>query len=255
MILDAIIEEKRCEVAVLRQRFKGKQVAKWLKKLPKPRPFLKPKRFCLIAEIKRASPSAGVINDRLNVASLAKAYEESGAAAISVLTDEKYFHGQLFDLNAAKLSTTIPILRKDFIIDETQVYESRLGGADAILLIVRILTDRQLNKLLKLAKKLGLAALVEAHNAVEVRRALKAGAVFIGLNNRDLDSLKVDLRITTKLMKKFPQLKRKMVISESGIKTRADIAILKKAGVKGVLIGEAFLKNGNPPAKISELLS
>jgi indole-3-glycerol phosphate synthase len=255
MILDAIIEEKRREVAILRQRFQGKKIDKWLKDLPKPRPFLKSKRFKLIAEIKRASPSAGVINDRLNVASLAKAYEESGAAAVSVLTDEKYFHGQLSDLNAAKQSTTVPILRKDFIIDEVQVYESRLSGADAILLIVRILTDRQLAKLLKLAKKMKLAVLVEVHNAAEVRRALKAKAPIIGINNRDLDNLKINLQTTVKLMKQFPQLKRKPVISESGIRTRADIINLKTAGVKGVLIGEVLLKSGNPPAKISELLS
>lgn len=258
MILDDIIFNKRQEVTTLKVLIGGKEPAQLVKELPKPRDFLKAfskGKFSLIAEIKKTSPSAGVIRQDINPMSLAKAYEESGAAAISVLTDEKFFQGKLEYIKAAKESTTIPILRKDFIIDESQIFESRLAGADALLLIARILSDDDLNKLIALTEELGMQALVEVHDAKEVERVLKTKAKIIGINNRDLDTFKVDLQNTVKLIKKFPKLKDRIVICESGIKTHKDIETLKKNGVDGVLIGETLLRAKNIPAQIKELLA
>lgn len=257
MILDDIIFNKRQEVTSLKLRLSGKDPRKLIKGLPKPRSFLKAfrkERFSLIGELKKASPSAGVIREDFEPITLAKVYEESGASAISVLTDEKFFQGKLEHLKAAKESTTIPILRKDFIIDESQIYESRIGGADALLLISRVLNDSELDQLTKLTEKLGMQVLVEVHNAEEVERVLKTKAKIIGINNRDLDTFKVDLQNTINLIKKFPKLKDRIVISESGIETRKDIETLKKAGVDGVLIGESLLRSKNIPAKIRELM-
>lgn len=257
MILDDIIFNKRQEVTSLKVKFSGKDPAKLVKGLPKPRNFLKAfkkDKLSLIAEIKKASPSAGVIRQDFDPISLAKTYDESGASAISVLTDAKFFQGKIDYIKSAKESTTIPILRKDFIIDESQVYEARIAGADALLLIVRVLSDEELVNLLALTEKLGMQALVEVHNAEEVERVLKTDAKVIGINNRDLDTFKVDLQTTVKLMKKFPKLKKRIVISESGIESKADIDILKKAGVDGVLIGETLMRSTNIPSKITELL-
>ena len=256
MILDDIIFNKRQEVTVLKARLSGKDPGKLVKGLPKPRNFIKAFRkgkFSLIAEIKKASPSAGVIREDFDPITLAKVYEESGASALSVLTDEKFFQGKLPDLEFAKQSTTIPVLRKDFIIDEAQVYESRIAGADALLLIARILNDSELNKMIELTKELGMQALVEVHNAEEVERVLKAGAKIIGINNRDLDTFKVDPQNTVDLIKKFPKLRDRIIISESGIFTHEHVETLKKAGVDGVLIGESLLRSKNIPAKIREL--
>jgi indole-3-glycerol phosphate synthase len=257
MILDEIIRNKRQEVSLLRMRFSGKNLDELIKALPKPRDFadaFKKGKFSLIAEIKKASPSAGLIRQDFEPITLAKTYEESGASAISVLTDQKYFQGKLEYLKAAKESTTIPILRKDFIIDEHQVYEARIAGADALLLIVRILDDEKLNGLLKLTEKLGMQALVETHNAEEVERALKTKAKIIGINNRDLDTLRIDLQTTIQLMEGFPQLKERVVISESGIVSNEDVEKLKAAGADGVLIGETLLKSKNIGEIIRELM-
>ena len=257
MILDDIIRDKKQEVSSLRQQYSGKNLAELVKALPKPRDFLsafKKGKFSLIAEIKKASPSAGLIRPDFEPITLAKTYEESGAAALSVLTDEKYFQGKIEYLKAAKESTTIPVLRKDFIIAEEQIYEARIAGADAVLLIVRILSDEQLKRLLDLTGKLGMQALVETHNAEEMKRALKTKAKIIGINNRDLDNLKIDLGATFQLMQNFPQLKKRIVISESGIVSGEDIKKLKKAGADGVLIGETLMKSKNIPDKIRELM-
>ena len=257
MILDEIIDNKRQEVSSFKAKLKGKDLSALVAGLPKPRDFLKAfqkGKFSLIAEIKKASPSAGIIRADFDPITLAKTYEESGASAISVLTDEKYFQGKLEYLKAAKESTTVPILRKDFIIDEAQIYEARIAGADAILLIARILKDEELLSFLNLTKELGMQALVETHDADEVERVLKTGAKIIGVNNRDLDLLKIDLQTTLNLLKQFPQLKDRIVISESGIKTRADIRVLKNAGVDGVLIGETLLRSKNIPAMIDQLI-
>jgi len=257
MILDDIILNKRQEVAALKVKYSGKDLLRFANCITPPRDFLKvfPKdKLALIAEIKKASPSAGVIRQDFEPITLAKTYEESGAAAISVLTDEKFFQGKLDYLKLAKESTTIPILRKDFIVDESQIYEARIGGADAILLIVRILTDEELVNFLKLTHELGMNALVEIHNAAEVERVLKTEAKIIGINNRDLETFKVDHQNTVKLIEKYPELKNRIIISESGIKSKAEIETLKKAGVAGVLIGETLMKSNNIPAKIQELM-
>ena len=257
MILDDIIFNKRQEVTSLKVSLSGKDPRKLTKDLPPPRHFAKAFRkgkFSLIAELKKASPSAGVILEQFNPISLARVYEESGASAISVLTDERFFQGKLEYLKAAKDSTTIPILRKDFIIDESQVYESRIAGADALLLIARVLEDSVLADLIELTESLAMQALVEVHNPEEVERVLKTKARLIGINNRDLDTFKVDLKTTLNLMKKFPKLKERMIVSESGIETREQVETLKKAGVDGVLIGETLLRSKNIPAKAKELL-
>lgn len=257
MILDEIVFHKRREVERLKECFAGNDPAALTKGLPGTRPFLKAfrkGRFSLIAEIKKASPSAGLIRPVFEPVTLAKTYEESGAAAISVLTDEKYFQGRLDYLKAAKDSTTVPILRKDFIIDELQIYESRIAGADAVLLIARILDDLELAGMLELAEKLGMQALVEIHDAEEAARVLRTKAKVIGINNRDLDTLKIDLENTPRLIKAFPQLAERIIISESGIASHADVAQLKKAGISGILVGETLLKSDNIPAMIQELL-
>ncbi|MFH1684074.1 MAG: indole-3-glycerol phosphate synthase TrpC [Candidatus Margulisiibacteriota bacterium] len=247
MLLDEIVQNKRQEVT-------GLKIPSSIEGLPKTRPFLSKDKFSLIAEIKKASPSAGLIRPNFDPYSIAKAYEESGAAAISVLTDEKYFQGKLEYIKQVKEITTIPVLRKDFILNEAQVYESRIAGADAILLIVRILSEAELSKLISLTEQLGMQALVETHTAEEAKLAVKVGAKIIGINNRDLDTLKIDLRNTLAILKQVPELKDKIVISESGIKTNRDIQLLKNVGVNGVLIGETILKSDNIPAKIEELM-
>ncbi|MEE8638207.1 MAG: indole-3-glycerol phosphate synthase TrpC [Candidatus Margulisiibacteriota bacterium] len=257
MILDDIIFNKRQEVTSLKVLLSGKHPRKLAKDLPKPRDFLKAFRkgkFSLIAEIKKASPSAGIIREDFKPISLAKTYEECGASAISVLTDDKFFQGKLENIKFAKESTTLPVLRKDFMIDESQIYESRIAGADALLLIARVLEDTDLVELIKLTESLGMQTLVEVHSAEEVERVLKTRAKIIGINNRDLDTFKVDLNNTLQLMGKYPKLKDRIVISESGIKTHEDVEALKKAGVDGVLIGESLLRSKNIPAKVRELM-
>ncbi|MCU0640625.1 MAG: indole-3-glycerol phosphate synthase TrpC [Candidatus Margulisbacteria bacterium] len=255
MVLDDIISAKKETVAALKEHFNLQNVKKLVKDLPKTRGFLKPGKFSLIAEMKKASPSAGVLVDHYQPANLARAYEEAGARALSVLTDGPFFQGRLEHLSEAKEATTIPVLRKDFIIDEAQIYESRIGGADAILLIVRLLTDAELKAFLSLARELTLNCLVETHNAAEVERALKSGANFIGINNRDLDTLQVDLNTTLTLLAKYPELKNRLVISESGISNGAEVKKLKAKGASGILVGESLLKSRDISAKIRELLS
>ena len=258
MLLDEIIFNKRQEVTALKLQQSKLNLAKLVKKLPKTRKFkqiFKKGQLALIAEIKKASPSAGVIKKQYNPINLAKVYARAGAAAISVLTDNKFFKGDLGHLGLVHKAVNLPILRKDFIIDESQVYEARIAGADAVLLIVRILTDSQLVNLLALVRKLGMQSLVEAHNADEVKRALKTEARIIGINNRDLDTLKVNLDTTVNLLNQFPKLRGRIVVSESGIKTREDIQRLKEAGVNGVLVGESILTSQEAKAKVKELLA
>jgi len=256
-VLEDIVFNKRQEVTALKVRLDIPRVKKIVKELPRPRNFLKavPKgKLSLIAEIKKASPSAGVIVDDFVPTFLAKAYEESGASAISVLTDEKFFQGKLEHIKEAKDPTTIPVLRKDFIVDESQIYESRVAGADAILLIVRILSDEQLEDFLGLAHSLKMKCLVEVHDEKEAERALKAEAEIIGINNRDLDTFSVDLNTTFKLMDGFPELREKHVVSESGIDSPGQVRALREKGVSGILVGESLLRSRDIGAKIRELL-
>ncbi|MFA5840115.1 MAG: indole-3-glycerol phosphate synthase TrpC [Candidatus Margulisiibacteriota bacterium] len=258
MLLDEIIFNKRQEVTTLKLCQSKQDLRKLLKKSPKPRNFLnifKKGQLAFIAEVKKASPSRGIIRQQYKPVGLAKGYAKAGASAISILTDQKYFQGKLQDLMAVRKAVGLPTLRKDFIIDESQVYEARLAGADAVLLIVRILKDGELVSLLALVRKLGMQALVEVHNAEEVKRALKTEAKVIGINNRDLDTLQVNLNTTINLLKQFPRLSDRLVVSESGIKTQNDIQRLKLVGVDGILVGESLLTSRDPGRQIQILLS
>ena len=205
----------------------------------------------LIAEFKRRSPSAGEI-DSGDVGERVQAYERGGAAALSVLTDEVHFGGSLDDLRAARATCDLPILRKDFIVDPYQLYVAAVSGADAVLLIVRALDDAKLAGLLGEARGLDLDCLVEAHEAVELERALEQGAEVIGINNRNLDEGVVDVNTTYELMPDVPA--GKTVVSESGISDRAELAELERVGVDAVLIGEALMRAGDAEGKVRELL-
>jgi len=254
MILDEIVKEKLVEVEALKKRLK----LEFKKRdLPNVRDFKKAisrRGMNLIAETKAASPSAGVIFDKYVPENIAVIYERSGASAVSVLTDAVYFNGSIDDLERVRNSIKLPVLRKDFIIDEIQIFESRLSGADAVLLIARILGQDELGRFIKVAKKLGMDALVEVHSAKEARSALDAGAEIIGINNRDLDTLKVDMNMTINMISELPQLKKKVLVSESGISERSQVDLLKRSGVKAVLVGEAILKSPDMRGKIKELV-
>lgn len=206
----------------------------------------------IIAEIKRASPSKGVINDKIDVAEVAKSYEKGGACAISVLTEEDKFKGSLEDLRTVRDAVDLPILRKDFIFDEFQIYEAAEAGADVILLIAAILDDEVLLKLHTLAEEdLGLDALVEIHTLKELERVKKIGAKIIGVNNRDLHSFKVSLDVSRELIKHAR--KNALMITESGISTKDEILELRELGFSGFLIGETFMRSGNIEEDLREL--
>jgi len=206
----------------------------------------------LIAEVKRASPSRGLLCPDFNPVKLAKEYAQGGAAAISVLTEVNYFGGSLDHLASIREEISLPLLRKDFIFDPYQIYESRAYGADALLLIVAMLSQGQLEELLSLSHSLGLKCLVEVHHEAEVDRALLSKAKIIGINNRDLITLAVDINTTRRLRPLLPP--EQIVVSESGISSRHDIEKLKEWGVNAVLIGEALVTAVDIPAKMRELI-
>jgi indole-3-glycerol phosphate synthase len=208
----------------------------------------------IIAEIKRASPSKGIINDKIDIAEVAQMYQRGGAAAISVLTEEDRFGGTLNDLRIARKSVNIPILRKDFVFDEFQIYEAAAAGADVILLIVAMLEDKRLLQLKRLIEdELKLDALIEVHTLEELERAKTLNARIIGVNNRDLHSFKVSLDVSRELIKYVP--KETLMIAESGISSREEILELKELGFKGFLIGETLMRSGNPEAELKNLLN
>ena len=206
----------------------------------------------LIAEIKRASPSRGVLCDHINPAELAQIYYQGGAAAISVLTEANFFLGSISDLELTRKAVDLPLLRKDFIFDPYQVYETRAYGADALLLIVAILSQTELEELLSLSYSLGLRCLVEVHNESEVERAIKSHTEIIGINNRDLTTFAVDIRTTQRLRPLIPD--EKIVVSESGIRNRDDVEKLEEWGVDAMLIGEAFVTAGDILDKMRQLV-
>ncbi|MFA5820515.1 MAG: indole-3-glycerol-phosphate synthase [Candidatus Gracilibacteria bacterium] len=212
------------------------------------RSFLKAVKRGLIAEIKFASPSKGVIyKGKLKVEDIAKIYEENGAVAISVLTDEKFFHGSFENLRRAKKATTrVPILCKDFIVYEYQIYKAREYGADAVLLIVKLLSVDKLKKFLKIAGELKMDCLVEVHDEQDLKKALKAGAKIIGINTRDLKTFRIDIEVVGKLVKKIPR--GKVIVAESGIETRK---AMKR--VNAILVGTAIMSSKNIAAKVKEL--
>jgi indole-3-glycerol phosphate synthase len=206
----------------------------------------------LIAEVKKASPSAGVIAADFQPLSIAREYARGGAHALSVLTDEKYFHGHLAYLRQIREQVELPLLRKDFILDELQVYESVVAGADAILLIVASLDDDALNKLHNIARACQLDVLVEVHDLAEMERALELGADMIGINNRNLKTFQVDLATTEALAEEVPA--DTVAISESGIRDAADVRRVRAAGINAVLVGETLMRAKNVPDKMRELL-
>jgi len=205
----------------------------------------------LIAEVKRRSPGAGPIRPDLDPVEIAAGYVASKAAAISVLTDRNYFGGGLDDLAAVRQAVPVPVLRKDFTLDPLQVLEARAAGADAILLIVRILSDAELVTLREIAEELGMGVLVEAHDESEVRRALASGARILGINNRDLATFTTRLDTTIDLIPEVPP--NVTLVSESGIQTHADVERLGMAGVEAILVGEAILRASDPAAKAQSL--
>lgn len=206
----------------------------------------------LIAEVKKASPSKGVIRDNFDPVGIARIYEDSGAACISVLTEKKFFQGSLDHLGMIRKAVDLPLLRKDFIIDEYQIFEARAAGADAILLIAACLDKPQIQDFLGRARDLGLDVLVESHTPKELDKALSAGAMLIGLNNRDLTTFSVSLQTTFDILKDIPD--DRIVVSESGISSREDVARLEQAGVDAVLVGEALMREAEIGRKVKELL-
>ena len=206
----------------------------------------------LIAEVKKASPSKGVIREDFDPIRVAATYEEAGATCLSVLTEKKYFQGSLAYLAAVRKAVGLPLLRKDFIVDEYQIFEARAAGADAILLIAASLDRQQLEDYLGVARDLGLDVLVESHTYPDLDKSLLAGSRIVGINNRDLASFKVSLQTTFDLLKDLPD--DRTVVSESGIQSRDDVARLEKAGVDAVLVGESLMREKDIGKKVKELL-
>jgi indole-3-glycerol phosphate synthase len=206
----------------------------------------------VVAELKRASPSGGMLRQDYSPRAIALGYEAAGAAALSVLTEEDHFLGSLQHLVEARAAGRLPVLRKDFILEPYQVFESAAAGADALLLIVAALDDRELRELMKLSKELALAALVEVHDEAELERALAAGAKLIGVNNRDLKTLEVDLETSFRLRPRIPA--GVIAVSESGIRTPVDLNRLEQAGFDAALIGERFMASEDPGHELAEFL-
>ena len=255
-MLDKIIAEKKRYLARVDQKALMKKWEKILENGLLSKDFhsaiKKPDEISLIAEIKKASPSAGILKNNLDVEKMAEIYQKAGADAITVLTERKFFLGSENDLMKVKETTSLPILRKDFIIDEFQIYESKILGADCILLIAAILKKNKLQKFLHLAQNIGVQVLVEVHQLKELERALDSGTAMIGINNRNLKNFSVNFKTTEKLAKLIPESVTK--VSESGISSYKEVKELKDLGVDAVLVGEAIIKNLNPALKIKELL-
>jgi indole-3-glycerol phosphate synthase len=286
-ILDTIVEEKKREVARLPERvlaagdlrdalLERDERRDFLAALRSPSRIPHPaSRIALIAEVKKASPSAGVICKDFDPVRIAKEYEAAGASCLSVLTDGKFFQGSLEDLRQIRAAVKLPLLRKDFIIDERQILEAVEWGADAILLIVAILDDFRLRRFHALATEAGLAVLVEVHDAAELDRALAADAALVGVNNRDLKTFKVDLATTERLAARLVEARGSRVesraaaavlpstidhrpstflVSESGIHTRSDVERLARCGAGAILVGESLMKSGDIRLKVAELI-
>ncbi len=257
MILDKIVEQKRIQLAGEKKQI---SVEGWKQRLARPglhktidffSAIKRKDEISIIAEVKKASPSKGVIKEDFNALEIAKEYSSSNVKAISVLTEKNFFLGDDDYLVKIRQNVPLPLLRKDFIIDLWQVYQARYIGADAILLIAAILSDDELTKFQVVANILGMQCIVEVHDREEVRRALDSGAKIIGINNRNLKTFEVDIKTTGSLMNYIPH--DKAVVSESGIKTAQDMKYLKDLGADAVLIGETFMRAGSIKEKINEL--
>ena len=245
----SLLVEKKAFYASLKKKIKDDKLSRYsiFKKA-----ISAPGEIHLIAEIKKASPSKGLICKHFDVLQIAKTYVEGGAAAISVLTEDKFFLGKPMYTRKVCENFSIPVLTKDFIIDEVQIIETFYCGTSAILLIVAILTDEKLKHLMKVASDLDLDCLVEVHNETELKRAPDAGADIIGINNRDLRTFEVDLKVSERLIPKIPR--GKVIVAESGLKTHQDIQALKDLGANAVLIGETFLQAPDIATKIKEVM-
>jgi indole-3-glycerol phosphate synthase len=254
--LDEIITYTRGYVKLKEKEIPLGELKEKLSGLPNSRDFKKAisvpaKKLHLIAEVKKASPSAGIIRKNFVPLDIARLYEENGASAISVITCEKFFRGNLRYLEIIANNVNLPVLRKDFIIDKYQVYQSRLAGADAILLIASILTKDKLAEFIELAGKLSLDCLVEVHSKEELKKVLNTPAGIIGINNRDLRTFTIDLGTTEKLARLIPE--DKVIVSESGIENIQDVRRLRKSGINAILVGQTLVQSKNIKAKIKEL--
>ena len=256
MILDAIVAQKRVELEGDKQRMPLDTLKRKIRDLPPPRDFRAalstPNRVHLVAEVKKKSPSKGIIREDFDPVGTARTYAENGASAISVLTDHEFFAGELAYLSAIREAVTLPLLRKDFTIDPYHIYQARLAGADAVLLIVSILTLAQLREFSEIARSLGLASLVEVHTEEELDLALTGGAEIVGINNRDLKTFHTDIATTFHLRTAIPT--DKIIVSESGINTHKDVMKLKEAGINAILVGESLMRSPNIGDKVRELL-
>lgn len=250
-VLDRILERKAGEVAAQKRKRPLPGLRREAEAAAPPRDFagaLRRDTVALIAEVKHASPSKGVLIDPFDPVALATTYAANGAAAISVLTDEPFFQGQLDHLRAARAAVDVPALRKDFTIDPYQVYEGRAAGADAMLLIVAALADAQLAELHAAIRALGMAALVEVYSEAELERALRLGATLVGVNNRDLKTFKEDLGVTERLARLLPD--GVTLVAESAIRSVGDVRRMGAAGASAVLVGEGLVKAGNIAAQV-----
>jgi len=253
MILDTIVAAKRREVDERKAARPLADLERTVAELPPTRDFAGGLAHGgIIAEVKRRSPSRGMLREGLDPVGIARTYQAHGAAAISVLTDAPFFGGSEADLAAVRTATSLPILRKEFILDAWQIFESRVAGADAILLIAAILPDRELRNYRELAAALGLEALVEVHDRPELDRALASDATLVGINNRNLQTFVTDLGTSLDLAPLIPS--DRIAVSESGIGSRADIERLRAAGIGTFLVGETLIAAADPGRKLEELL-
>lgn len=251
MILDTIVSQKKKEVALL----KAHGVSRPEMDVDPPRGFMQAltqsSEIAVIAEVKKGSPSKGIISPDFNPTAIASSYEKGGADAVSVLTDEKFFYGSLDYIPLVRQEIQLPVIRKDFIIHELQIEEAGNYGADAILLIAAILDQNQIRDYLQMSTELGMDALVEVHDEKELEKSLIAGSRLIGINNRDLRDFTVDLKTTIRLRREIPD--SIPVVSESGIKSREDMKMLEDESIAAALIGETFMRSGDREAALREI--
>jgi indole-3-glycerol phosphate synthase len=255
-VLDKIVAAKRREIAAARERIPEAELRRRVAAAPPVRDFFAalaaPGAIRLIAEVKKASPSAGVIREDFDPVAIAQIYQQHGASCISVLTDEPFFQGRLEYLEQIRRAAALPVLRKDFILDSYQLLEARAAGADAVLLIAECLDDCNLRKLHTETVELGMTPLVELYEPENLDRVLEAGATLIGVNNRDLRTFVVDLEHTLRLRPRVPE--NCVIVSESGIKTRADVQRLEAAGIDAILVGESLMRERDIGVAVDTLL-
>lgn len=255
MILDKIIQKRKERYEETEKRVPLEEVKQKALVLPKKENIrfyhlLEEKPFIYICECKKASPSKGIIREPYNYLDIAKAYEENGADCISCLTEPDFFSGSITHLKEICKNVSLPILRKDFIFREYQIYESRLAGADIVLLICAVLDKPTLKRLIELTHFLSMGCIVEAHSEEEIDMAIACGARVIGVNNRNLKDFQVDMSLSIKLRKEYPDI---VLISESGIRSKEDIKVIKEAGLNGVLMGEVLMRSENIGGTLREL--